>query len=62
MGEGEAVLKLQLGNPLQEPKKSRAFLRCQFFSHSLVGGNPRSDEVFPVFVAFRRQCNVNSSA
>jgi hypothetical protein len=62
MAAGKAVLKLQLSNQLQEPKKSCAFVRCQFFSQSIVGGHSRIDEAFPVFVAFWRQLNVNCSA
>jgi len=62
MAEGEAVLKLYFSNALQEPQESRAFVRRQFFSQSIVGGHPRSDEAFPVSVAFWRQLNVNCSA
>ena len=54
MAAGKAVLKLYFSNVLQEPKKSCVFACCQFFPQFIVGGNPRMDEAFPVFVAFWR--------
>ena len=40
----------------------RALFRSQLMPDYLIGGHPRFDESFSVFVAFWRQLNVNCSA
>src|SRR5215467_14648341 len=61
-GQNATVLKLYFSNALQEAKESCAFVRCQFFSESVVGGHSRTDEAFPVSVASWRQLDVHGSA